>query len=47
MNTMNRCPRTWFSTEFHTGKRLLRARLRDLLAPSRGRGVLPLLLTLL
>lgn len=44
---MNRCPRTWFSTEFHTGKRLLRARLNDLLTAPRRRGVLPILLTLL
>lgn len=44
---MNRCPRTWFSTEFHTGKRLLRARLNDLLTAPRRSGVLPILLTLL
>ena len=44
---MNRCPRTWFSTEFHTGKWLLRARLDDLLAAPRRSGVLPILLTLL
>ena len=44
---MNRCPRTWFSTEFRTGKGLLRARLDDLLTAPRRRGVLPILLTLL
>ena len=44
---MNRCPRTWFSTEFHTGKRLLRARLNDLLTAPRRSGVLPILLTIL
>lgn len=44
---MNRCPRTWFSTELHTGKRLLRARLSDLLTAPKRRGVLPILLTLL
>ena len=44
---MTPCPRTWFSTEFHTGKGLLRARLNDLLAAPRRRGVLPILLTLL
>ena len=43
---MNRCPRTWFSTEFHTGKRLLRARLNDLLAAPRRRGTAPLVLAL-
>ena len=44
---MNRCPRTWFSTEFYTGKWLLRTRLNDLLTAPRRRGVLPILLTLL
>lgn len=44
---MNRCPHTWFSTEFHTGKRLLKTRLRDLLAAPKRRGALPILLTLL
>ena len=44
---MNRCPRTWFSTELHTGKRLLRTRLSDLLTAPKRRGVLPILLTLL
>ena len=43
---MTPCPRTWFSTEFHTGKRLLRARLNDLLAAPRRRGTLPLVLAL-
>ena len=43
---MNRCPRTWFSTEFHTGKRLLRARLNDLLTAPRRRGTAPLVLAL-
>ncbi|HIY17212.1 MAG TPA: hypothetical protein H9839_07720, partial [Candidatus Intestinimonas stercorigallinarum] len=35
------CPHTWFSTELKGGKRLVRARLRDLLrpAPRRGRGL--------
>ena len=35
------CPHTWFSTELKGGKRLVRARLRDLLrpAPKRGRGL--------
>ena len=44
---MNRCPHTWFSTEFHTGKWLLRVRLRDLWAGPKQKGVLPVLLTLL
>ena len=44
---MNRCPCTWFSTEFHTGRRLLKLRLRDLLTAPKRRGALPLLLTLL
>ena len=39
-------PRTWFSTEFHTGKWLLRARLNDLLAAPRRRGTAPLVLAL-
>ena len=39
-------PRTWFSTEFHTGKRLLRARLRDLLAGPKRRGTAPLVFAL-
>ena len=43
---MTPCPRTWFSTEFHTGKRLPRARLNDLLAAPRRRGTLPLVLAL-
>ena len=43
---MTPCPRTWFSTEFHTGKGLLRARLNDLLAAPRRRGTLPLVLAL-
>ena len=43
---MTPCPRTWFSTEFHTGKGLLRARLNDLLAAPRRRGTLPLALAL-
>ena len=34
-------PRTWFSTEFHTGKGLLWARLRDLYAPARAWGRAP------
>ena len=35
------CPHTWFSTELKGGKRLVRARLRDLLRPAtrRGRGL--------
>lgn len=44
---MDHCPHTWFSTEFHTGKGLLKARLRDLWAGPRRRGVVPMLLTLL
>ena len=32
-----RAPRTWFSTELHAGKRLLRARLGDLFAAPRRR----------
>ena len=44
---MDHCPHTWFSTEFHTGKGLLRTRLDDLLTAPRRRGVLPILLTLL
>ena len=44
---MTPCPRTWFSTEFHTGKGLLRARLRDLYAPARAWGRAPLALALL
>ena len=43
---MTPCPRTWFSTEFHTGKWLLRVRLRDLLAAPRHRGTAPLILAL-
>ena len=43
---MTPCPRTWFSTEFHTGKGLLRARLRDLYAPARAWGRAPLALVL-
>ena len=43
---MTPCPRTWFSTEFHTGKGLLRARLNDLLAAPRRRGAAPLVLAL-
>ena len=43
---MTPCPRTWFSTEFHTGKWLLRARLDDLLAGLRRRGTAPLVLAL-
>ena len=43
---MTPCPRTWFSTEFHTGKRLLRARLSDLLTAPRRRGTAPLVLAL-
>lgn len=39
-------PHTWFSTEFHTGKGLLRARLRDLLAAPRHGGTTPLILSL-
>ena len=42
-----RAPHTWFSTEFHTGGRFLRVRLRDLLAGPKQKGVLPVLLTLL
>ena len=44
---MDHCPHTWFSTEFRTGKGLLKARLRDLWAGPRRRGVVPMLLTLL
>ena len=43
---MTPCPRTWFSTEFHTGKWLLRTRLNDLLAAPRRRGAAPLVLAL-
>lgn len=43
---MNRCPHTWFSTEFHTGKWLLRARLNDLLTAPRRRGTAPLVVAL-
>ena len=43
---MNRCPHTCFSTQFHTGKGLLRARLRDLLAGPKRRGTAPLALAL-
>lgn len=43
---MNRCPHTCFSTQFHTGKGLLRARLRDLYAPARAWGRAPLALVL-
>lgn len=43
---MSRCPHTWFSTEFHTGKGLLRARLLDLWAAPRRRGTAPLVLAL-
>lgn len=43
---MNRCPRTWFSTELHTGKRLLRTRLSDLLTAPKRRGTAPLVLAL-
>ena len=32
------CPHTWFSTELRGGRRLLRARLRDLLRPAPRRG---------
>lgn len=41
-----RAPRTWFSTELHTGKWLLRARLSDLLTAPRRRGTAPLVLAL-
>ena len=41
------CPHTWFSTEFHSKPRLIKARLRDLFAAPRRRGTLPALLTLL
>jgi hypothetical protein len=36
-----KCPHTWFSTGFHSGKGLLKARIRDLFrpAPRRGRAV--------
>ena len=37
-----RAPKTWFSTELHTGRRALRRRLADLFAAPRRRGVLPL-----
>lgn len=43
---MNRCPHTCFSTQFHTGKGLLRARLRDLLAGPKRRGTAPLALAM-
>ncbi|HIY15862.1 MAG TPA: hypothetical protein H9839_00855 [Candidatus Intestinimonas stercorigallinarum] len=43
---MNRCPHTCFSTQFHTGKGLLRARLRALLAGPKRRGTAPLALAL-
>ena len=43
---MNRCPRTWFSTELHTGKRLLRTRLDELLTAPKRRGTAPLVLAL-
>lgn len=40
-------PKTHFSTELHTGRRVLRRRLEDLFAAPRRRGVLPLACALL
>ena len=40
-------PKTYFSTELHTGRRVLRRRLEDLFAAPRRRGVFPLVCALL
>ena len=40
-------PKTYFSTELHTGRRALRRRLEDLFAAPRRRGVFPLVCALL
>ena len=37
-----KAPKTYFSTELHTGRRALRRRLSDLFAAPRRVGVLPL-----
>ena len=42
-----KAPKTYFSTELHTGRRALRRRLSDLFAAPRRVGVLPLVCILL